>query len=189
MKTILTIFLIVLLSFSSHSQIDSIKSHFKLKNITNIFKKKTTSSIQNRLVGDRISIKDSSFIDTTSIRTVKLETSTKPLKRDTLLVSNDTTTKIVVNEFIKKMKFPVDTSQKSINIFIVGSSNVDLNISSGGMLTVNKTTPAFNGQLLNSMLNGEVKKKGFLSDMDAGKLTSLVTLILASLPLIISSFK
>lgn len=186
---IITVIITIFLPFNSYSQVDSLKSKFNISTITNIFKKKTKNSLQNQLTDTsfmKSSYDSSTISETSSGQSKKIQS-----KKDTLVKKTDSHSNIdslIQNEFIKKIQIPTDSSSAPINIFIVGSSNVDVNVSSGGIITVNKIPPGLNQQLLN-MSNDQNKKRGFLADMDSSKLTSLITLILASIPIIINATK
>jgi hypothetical protein len=187
-KHIIILLSFLLIGFTSFSQVDSLAKKF-------IFSKIFNKSLNiPKLKRDTMSqTNHDSFLNLKMLKSDTTEHSSTNLNKNIIIDTNTTynessgvnnsqylssESKDSLNNSIR-----LDTLKSgSVNIIINGGNNIQLNFSQNGNINIiDKNSKEEN--------LGESNKKGFLNDMDASKLTSLITLILATIPLIISSIK
>ncbi len=180
MKHIIILLSFLLIESTSFSQVDSLAKKF-------IFSKIFNKSLNiPKLKRDTMSqTNQDSFLNLKMLKSDTTEHSNTNLNKHIIIDTNTTynESSSVNNSDSLNNSIRLDTLKSgSVNIIINGGNNIQLNFSQNGNINIIDE----NSKEENL---GESNKKGFLNDMDASKLTSLITLILATIPLIISSIK
>jgi hypothetical protein len=169
--------LLLLLSISSFSQ-DTLSHDVKGLGIFNLPK------LPKFLNGKPAALIDKSIDKSIDLKSTKdslcVDTTSAPSNTTT---NNTNTTTVKVTHDTKKI---IKDSLGSVSVYIYGGSNIQLNFAPDGSITINE-----NGNSDDDVTssNKSKKKKGFLSNVDPSKAVAIITLLLATIPIILASIK
>lgn len=168
MKLIVCIIL-SLITFNATCQLDSLKG---MLNIPKLFSRSAslTNKIDSVKPQNLTASKISSRLKNDSTNTVNDTLNTAVLYKDSITYNN-----------IKKVSFN-DTSKATINVYINGGSNIQLNFAPNGTISImeqglrNDSIP----------LTEKPKKKGFFHNIEPNQLITIITLLAATVPILLT---
>lgn len=182
MKNILFSLLLLLSSISSFSQ-DTLSQDVKGLGIFNLPKLPKFLNGKSTALIDKSIDKSKDLKSNTNISdSICVDSDSTSIPSNTSITTNKNTVKVTKND-IKKI---IKDTLSSVSVYIYGGSNIQLNFAPDGSITINENGNSNDDEMTS---NKAKKKKGFLSNIDPTKALSIITLLLATIPIILTSIK
>lgn len=178
--------LLLLLSINSFSQDtlshDDVKGLgiFNLPKLPKFLNGKSAALIDKSI--DKSKDLKSNTTNTNNIDSLCADSTIAPSNTITTNNTNTTTVKVTQNDTRKVIK----DSLSSVSVYIYGGTNIQLNFAPDGSITINENSSNPDEDMTS---NKAKKKKGFLSNVDPSKAVAIITLLLATIPIILASIK